>query len=399
MPDATFATSPLLPPGFTLLQVTPGLDGGGVESATLDMAAAVARAGGRSLVASRGGALEGALAKAGAKLARLPVHARDPARLIVNAGRLAALIRRERVSLVHVRSRAPAFSALMAARACKVPIVATYHGVYSARSGLKRWYNSIMTRGDVVIANSRFTREHILEQHKTAPGKVIVIPEGIDTGRFNPAAVAPERIVAIRRAWGLAPSHPRRRIVLLAGRLTDWKGQRLMVEALGRMDAADDVLLVLAGKVESLAYVQAIEAAVAVAGLGDQVRMTGPLEDMPAAFAAADLVVAPSTQAESFGRTPVEAAAMERVVLASRLGALAETVEDGATGWLLPPGDVDAWAAGLRMALDTSATSLAAMGRAARLRATSRYDLEAMCQATFAVYRRLVSGAPGRGPA
>ena len=211
MPDAASSTSPPLPAGFTLLQIAPRLEGGGVEGATLDMAAAVARTGARSLVASRGGALEGALAEAGGRLERLPVHARDPARLVANAARLAALIRRERVSLVHVRSRAPAFSAWLATRMAKVPLVTTYHGVYSARSDLKRWYNAIMTRGDVVIANSQFTRRHILSEHDTAPGRIVVIPEGIDTERFDPARVSPPRCVLPRcPSCARAPHAPRR---------------------------------------------------------------------------------------------------------------------------------------------------------------------------------------------
>ena len=166
----------LLPPSFTLLQVTPRLDGGGVERATLDMAVAVARAGGRSLVASSGGTLEGELAAAGGELVRMPVHRRDPASMLMNAGRIAAVIRRERVSLVHVRSRAPAFSAIQAARTSDVPVVATYHGIYSARSAAKRWYNGVMTRGDLVIANSDFTRAHVLGEHAVRPDRVIVVP-------------------------------------------------------------------------------------------------------------------------------------------------------------------------------------------------------------------------------
>ena len=384
----------LLPPNFTLLQVTPRLDAGGVEQVTTDTAAAVVRAGGRSLVASWGGRLEEALASGGASLVRLPVHAKDPLTLATNAARLTALIRRERVSLVHVRSRAPAFSALMAARAAGVPLIATYHGIYGAKSGLKRWYNAIMTRGDVVIANSRFTADHIMAEHRLASAKVAVIPEGIDTDRFDPAAVAPERVAAVRAAWGLG-ARDRRIVILLAARWTWWKGHRLMVEALGRMRRRSDVVLILAGAGgERSDEVAAVEAAAAVAGISDAVRIVGPCDDMPAAWLAADLAVAPSTEPESFGRGVVEAGAMGRPVLASSLGAPAQTVLHGQTGWLAAAGDVDAWAAALETALAAGPEARAAIGQAARARVVALYSLSAMCEATFALYRRVLERRP-----
>jgi glycosyltransferase involved in cell wall biosynthesis len=384
-------SSAILPDDFTLLQVTPRLDAGGVEQATLDLAAAVARAGRRSLVASQGGRLEGALAEAGATLIRLPVHSKNPLVWAANAARLSAVIARHEVSLVHVRSRAPAFSALMAARAAGVPMVATCHGAHPAGTPAKRWYNAAMTRGAVTIANSKFTRDHLVAEHALAAGRIAVVPEGIDTARFDPAAVSPDRVIVVRAAWGLAPGDPRT-VVLLAARLTEWKGQRLLVEALGRLPERDGLVLILAGAGEGSAYAASVEAAAAVAGLSDGVRLVGGCDDMPAAFLAADLVVAPSLEAESFGRAVVEAAAMGRPVLAARLGALAETVVHGQTGWLVAPGEADAWTAALAAALATPAEARAAMGLAAQDRTRRLYSLTAMCAATFAVYRRVLEG-------
>jgi len=376
-----------------LLQVTPRLDDGGVEQATLDMAAAVARAGRRSLVASRGGRLEKSLAKSGAGLIRLPVHSKNPLVLAGCAARLAQVISRQQVSLVHVRSRAPAFSALTATWFTRTPMVATYHGVYGGGSGLKRWYNAVMTRGVVTIANSAFTRDHLMAQHALAADKVVVVPEGIDTARFDPDAVSPDRVAAARAAWGLATAD-RRTVILLAARLTDWKGQRLAVEALRRLPGRDGVVLILAGAAEGSAYAASIEAAAAVAGISDNVRLVGPCDDMPAAFLAADLVIASSTKAESFGRSVVEAAAMGRPALASRLGAHTETVAHGQTGWLVTSGDADAWTRAIGTALAIDADARAAMGAAARARATRLYSLTAMCEATFAAYRRVLEARP-----
>ena len=279
-----------LPPRFTLLQITPRLEAGGVEQATLDIAAAVVRAGGRALVASRGGALERELAMAGARLIRLPVDAKNPFALAVNAARLARLVRRETVSLVHVRSRAPAFSALVAARFTRTPLVATYHGVYGARSGLKRWYNAIMTRGDVVIANSSFTRDHVLGQHPAARSRLVVIPEGIDTGRFDPAAVSGVRVAAMRRAWGLAADDPRV-VILLAARWASWKGHHLIIEALARSAHRKGAVLILAGAGETSERATQARQAADASGLGDSLRIVGPSDDMPAAWLTADLEI------------------------------------------------------------------------------------------------------------
>jgi len=351
----------------------------------------VVKAGRASLVASRGGRLEGALEASGARLIRLPVHSKNPLTMAANAARLAAVIRREAVSLIHVRSRAPAFSALSAARATNIPLIATYHGVYAARSALKRWYNAIMTRGDMVIANSNFTAAHVIAEHGLSPQKVAVVPEGIDASRFSLAAVSPSRIAALREAWGLAPGE-RRFIVLFAARLTSLKGHAVLIEAMAGLEARERVLLILAGEEGRRGYATTLEAAVAVAGLGDQVRMVGPCDDMPAAYAICDLVVAPSIAPESFGRTVVEAGAMGRPVIASAIGGTAETVIDGVTGWLAAPGDAGAWRSALALALSTPDDRLAAMGAAARERVLRLYSLPAMCEATFRVYRGVLEG-------
>jgi glycosyltransferase involved in cell wall biosynthesis len=359
------------------------LDAGGVEQATLDMAGAVARLGRRSLVASRGGALESVLAERGGELIRLPLHSRNPISLAANAARLAAVVRRERASLIHVRSRAPAFSALVAARVTGAPMVATYHGIYPARSGLKRWYNAVMTRGEAVIANSEFTRRHIISEHGIDPSRVAFVPEGVDTDRFDPRAVSAERVAAMRAVWGLAPDD-RRSVVLLAARLVGWKGHEVLAEAFARLTDPERAVLVMTNAADGSALARRL------AALCPDASLVGGCTDMPAAFLAADLEVAPSTRAESFGRSVVEAGAMGRPVLASALGAHGETVLEGETGWLAPPGDIAAWSAALEKALSSTADRRAMMGEAARARAVRLYSLPAMYEGTFAVYRRVL---------
>jgi len=377
---------------FTLLQVTPELETGGAEQTTLDVAAAVARAGGRSLVASRGGRMAERLEASGARLITLPVHSKNPLVIADNARRLARLIREEKVSLVHARSRAPAISALWAARATGTAFVTTYHGVYNAKSALKRWYNSVMTRGDIVIANSAYTASQILAKYRVDPARLATIPRGVDLARFDPAQVSPERVNALRQAWGIEAGDGRVKF-LLGGRLTRWKGQTLLIDAAARLRASgeDRFVILLAGDDQGRsAYRQELEGAIAAAGLGDSVRLVGHCDDMPAAYLLADLACAPSLDPEPFGRTAVEPQAMGRPVLAADHGAARETVIAGETGWLVAPGDPDAWARALEDAITTSPGRRAEMGQAGQDRARRLYSVEAMCEATLAVYRRVL---------
>ena len=384
-----------LPPHFTLLQVTPELETGGAEQTTIDVARAVVKAGGRALVASRGGRMSHALAETGAKLIEMPVHSKNPLRLFDNAIRLIGVIRNEGVDIVHARSRAPAFSALWAAKAVGVPFVATYHGVYNARGDLKRWYNSVMTRGELVIANSNYTRAHVIEEHSIAPEKVVAIARGVDLTRFDPIKVTERRLAALREAWGIERNEPRVKI-LLAGRLTRWKGQALLIAAAARLKASGEkrFLILLAGDDQGRsAYRAELERAIAQGGLEDNVRIVGHCEDMPAAYMLADVAAAPSLDPEAFGRTAVEPQVMGRPVLAANHGAATETVLNGKTGWLVEPGDPEAWARALGKAVRMTPRKRLEMGEAARQRATGLYSVEAMAAATLAVYARLLDGA------
>jgi glycosyltransferase involved in cell wall biosynthesis len=381
-----------LPPNFTLLQVVPELETGGAEQTTVDIARAVVRAGGRCLVATAGGRMEAALAEAGGELVVLPMAAKAPATLALNARRLARLIRAERVSLVHARSRAPAFSALPAARRTGVPIVATYHGIYNARTPLKRWWNGVMTRGDLIIANSEYTREHVIREHGVAPGCVVAIPRGVDLSRFDPDKVSHERVAALCKAWGAEPGDTRPSI-LLAGRLTRWKGQGLLIDALQRLaaDGGPDFRVFLAGDDQGRkAYRAQLEHTITTGGLSDTVSIVGHTDDMPAAYLVADLAAAPSLEPEAFGRTAVEPQAMGRPVLAADHGGARETVVQSETGWRVKPGDVEAWAQMLGLAVQAGPQRWAEMGAKGRERVRRLYSVEAMCDATLEVYARVL---------
>lgn len=381
-----------LPPDFTLLQVTPELETGGAEQTTIDVAHAVVAQGGKALVATKGGRMAARLTADGGRLAQMPAQSKNPLVMLGNAARLIDLIRREKVSLVHARSRAPAFSALWAAHATKTPFVATYHGVYNAKSNLKRWYNAVMTKGDLVIANSEYTRQHVIQEHGIPPEKVVAIPRGVDLSRFEPGMVGCDRVKALAEAWGVA-SDERRLKVLLAGRLTRWKGQGLLIEAMSLLKARgeDRVLLLLAGDDQGRkGYRTELTDAIAAAGLEDSVKLVGHCDDMPAAYLLADLAIAPSLEPEAFGRTAVEPQVMGRPVMAADHGATRETVLPGETGWLVRPGDAEAWAKALLEACEAGAARRQIMGQAARARARRLYSVDAMCEATLDVYARVL---------
>src|SRR5258705_2962942 len=218
-----------------ILQVIPGLDAGGAERTTIDIAKALIASGYRALVTSEGGRLERDLMLAGGELIRANMASKSPHGIIINAFAIANIIRSQNVSIVHARSRAPAWSALIAARLTGAAFVTTYHGIYNAKGPLKRRYNSVMARGDAVIANSEWTARHILATYHFQPKNLTIIPRGMDLGYFDPGGVSAERIATMRN-WWLAKEGER--VILLPGRLTRWKGQLVFVRALARMRRA-----------------------------------------------------------------------------------------------------------------------------------------------------------------
>lgn len=382
----------MAPKNLTVLQVIPDLGAGGAERSAVEVAAAVVEAGGRALVATTGGRLVNELEAVGGEFVPMPVNTKNPLLAIVNGWRLAVLARREGIDILHVRSRAPAFSVWLASFLTGIPWIATYHGIYKAKSPIKRWYNAVMTRGRLTIANSAFTREHLLKEHRLNPGKVVTINRGVDLERFDVGKVAPERVDALRKSWGVARNDGRAK-VLLAGRLTRIKGQLPLVQAAARLAAEGrrDFLVLLVGDDQGRsAYRAEVEAAVRSAKLEEAVKVLGHCSDMPAAYLVADIVAVPSVVPESFGRTAVEPQAMGRPVIASDLGGMIETVVPGQTGWRARAGDVEAWARTLAAALDAGPKRRAAMGKAGQARVRSLYSARAMTDATLAAYARVV---------
>ena len=370
-----------------VLQVLPGLVAGGVERTTLDLAGALVAAGGTALVASAGGPLLGELERAGATHVRMPMDSKNPWVMAGNVARLAALIGEHAVQIVHARSRAPAWSAWAAARRTGRPFVTTFHGTYNFSNPLKRRYNAIMTRGARVIANSRFIAAHIEANYGIGPGRVRVIPRGIDLGRFDPERTADERVRRLARAWELPEAAP---VILLPGRLTRWKGQAVLIDALAILGRRDLVCVLVGADQGRTGYRRELQARADRHGLGAMLRIAGHCDDMPAAYLLADVVVSASTDPEAFGRVAVEAQAMGRPLVASDHGGARETIVAGETGWLVPPGDAAALAEALARALALEPPARRALAARAIAHARAHYGRDLMCARTLAVYRELL---------
>ena len=372
-----------------VLQVLPSLVTGGVERGTVEITRAIADAGGIALVASAGGRMVAAVQRAGGRHVTLPLDSKNPLAICHNAALLADVIRDERVAIVHARSRAPAWSAWLACRRTGALFVTTYHGTYGENLPFKRQYNAVMAKGERVIVASRFIAERIVARHGTDPARIRLIPRGVDPAVFNPDAVSGERIARLERAWRLPEGA---KVVLLPGRLTRWKGQTVLIEALARLVRPDVCCLLVGSDQGRRHYAARLIRQADALGVADRLRLAGECDDMPGALMLADVVVHASTEPEAFGRVVIEAQAMGRPVIASDLGGPVETVEHGVTGWRVPPGDAGALAAAIEQVLELPAAVRADLGIRARAAVQRGYTVAAMQAATLAVYDELLVG-------
>jgi glycosyltransferase involved in cell wall biosynthesis len=381
----------------TILQVVPRLDAGGSELATVEIAEALAIAGAKALVATEGGRMAEDIGAAGGEIVALPVASKNPITILANARRLTKLIDERGIDLVHARSRAPAWSALLATRRTLCPFVTTYHGAYGEVGPFKAAYNSVMAKGDRVIANSRFTASVIADRHRNATDRIRIIYRGVDKKTFDPAVVDAEDVEKLRAAWGAPPGT---KIVLHAARLTSIKGQRDLIAAAARLNAdgaLNHAVIILAGDPSGRdGYREELLALIARHGLEDKVRLVGHCREMPAAYLASEVALTISTVPETFGRTSVEAQSMGCPVIVPNLGAVPETIvapeQDAAgfTGWRIPPGDVPALQQRIAAALALDPAQRAEMAARARAHVAARFALSRMQAETLAVYDELL---------
>ena len=372
---------------LTVLQVLPALDTGGVERGTVEMVQAIVRAGGSALVASSGGRLVAAVERAGGTHIMLKLASKNPARIWSNAARLAFLIRAAEVDIVHARSRAPAWSAWLACRRTCARFVTTWHGVYSENAPGKRRFNAVMARGERVIAISHFIAARVLSRYNIDPQRLRIIPRGVDPEQFDPASVSGHRVARLAAEWRLPDGAT---TIMLPARLTRWKGQAVMLEALARLERKDVCLVMVGAEQGRKKFRKELLVRAEQLGLTERIRLVGHCEDMPAALMLADIVVNPSIQPEPFGRTVIEAQAMGRPVIVSDQGGTAETVDHEVTGWRVPPGNPAALAAAITHLLALPDAERVALGARARASVIAHYTTEAMQNATMDVYRELL---------
>lgn len=369
---------------MNVLQVIPELNAGGVEQTILDLTEALTAAGHTAHIVSAGGRLEDKVIAAGGILHRRNIGSKNILSLPSNIAATKAIIQQNEIDIVHAHSRAPAWPSYYASRKTKTPFVTTYHGIYNANNAIKRGYNAIMTRSDVVIANSNYTRDHIIKEHGISPDKIAVLPRGVDMDVFDPANVSASDIFALRSEWGVGEGQI---CLLLPGRLTRWKGQHVAIKALAALP--DNCRLILLGDAQGRTdYETELTSLARDLGIESRVKLPGHFTNMPLALAASDVVISASTDPEAFGLIAAEAQAMMKPVVASAHGGSLETVDDGRTGRLTAVGDAADLAAGITTAL-AGLPDVGAIGRARIARSFSKAALQA---GVLDVYKNCLSG-------
>lgn len=372
-----------------ILQVLPELISGGVERGTLEMAEAIAAQGWRSIVASAGGPMAEQLKRFGAEHIELPLASKNPLQIWRNADHLEQIIRKCGVDIVHARSRAPAWAAYLAAKRTKTKFLTSFHGVYKHQNAFKRWYNEIMTKGERVIAVSHFIEEHLQRVYAVDPNKIRVVQRGADMRLFRRERVNGHSIMRLAKEWLVPEGVP---VILVPGRITRWKGQHVVLEALKLLPPEQTFFCLLVGEdSKHPEYRQELEDIIADSPrLLGNVRITGNCTNMTDAYGIADVVIVPSTEPEAFGRVPIEAQAMGKPVIATNHGGARETVIDTVTGWLVPPEDSKVLADFIAFALKLAPEQKESLAETAINHIWQNFSTVAMCNGEMNVYRELL---------
>ena len=372
-----------------VLQVLPELNQGGVEIGTIEIASDLQNRGIKNFVASAGGRLEYNLERLKVKHFTLPLKTKNPFKLWLNYRRLVKIIKENGINIVHARSRAPAWSAYWAAKKTGVRFVTTFHGTYGlGPKGIKKFYNRVMTYGDLVIAVSNHIKRHILQNYRFDEKKNRMIHRCVNMEKFDLNAMTAERMIKLMEEFHLPEDKP---IILLIGRLTRWKGQRLMIDALEKIKDIDYFCVFVGDDQGRDYYTKELKEAIAAKGLEGRFAFIRHVTDVPAMMAVSDVVVSASTDPEAFGRIAAEGEAMGRVVVASNIGGSLENIVDGVTGKLFESGNPQALADALKWALGLSTEEREKIGAAAIEYVKQNFTKQIMCDKTVAVYEELIN--------
>ncbi len=374
-----------------ILQVLPALEQGGVERGTLEIASALVQAGIPNAVASAGGRMVKDLENLGVEHFTLPLDSKNPFVIMKNATKLARIASSGGFTLMHVRSRAPAWSVRSASAKSGVKFISTWHGLYGVNPKiLKLPYNRIMLSGEKTIAVSNCVREHILSVYGADPAKVLCVHRGADTNIFYPAAVSETSVGEFKKTLGFPNDLP---IISLPGRLTYWKGQKLLLEAASLMKSRPFGILFVGSDQGRREYSNELKALAGKLGESVKTVFLEHTSQMPFVYAASEVVLsASSAQPEAFGRVIPEAQAMGRLVVATAHGGACETVSDGVSGFLVPPGDVAAMAKKLDEVLALPDEVKQRVKSAAVESVRDNFSTQRMCEKTIDIYRELHHG-------
>ena len=380
---------------FKVLQVIPKLGYGGAETGCYDLAHYLNEVGCKSYIITSGGELIKYIDKKKVTLIKLPVHSKNPLLILVNSIIISFIILFLNISIVHARSRAPAWSCYFATRITRRKFVTTFHGTYNFQNKIKKFYNSIMLKSDLLIAGSNFIFSHIHENYSkylNHKKKFLVIFRGINTEYFDPNNIKQEDIIKLKSLWKLDKN---KKIILLPGRLTSWKGQEMFIESLNLFRSTnpeiDFTAIILGTDQGRTVFRKKLENLVQQHGLTKNIKFIDHCKKMPLAYFLSDVVVSSSIEPEAFGRVSIEAQSMKKPIIASNIGGSNETIIDNKTGLLFESGNPQALSNKLKEIITLDNLTLDLMGNEGRKNVLNRFNIEKMCFNTYSEYKKLIN--------
>ena len=373
---------------YSVLQVLPHLNSGGLVSGAIEVSEALQKSGMRSFVASEGGRREREIIRTGGKVFNFSLGSKNPLIIFLNIYKLSRIIKKYKINIIHARSRAPAWSAYFAAKKMGIPFVTTFHGTYSIQNNLKKKYNSVMVKADKVIAISSFINKHILSNYKVDQEKIVTVHRGINIEKFDYLKVSNERLIAFSKKFNIPEDSF---VILLPGRITRWKGHILLIEAISKLKRSDIICLFVGDLQGRNKYFAELNKTIDKFKLKNNFRIIANQSDMSVIYKLSDVVVSASLEPEAFGRVVAEAQAMGRPTIAVNHGGGPEIIIDGETGWLFRPGDANDLAEKINKALNLNIDDRKKMSVKAIERAKLNFNNEMMCAKKLNIYAELIN--------
>lgn len=371
---------------LSVMQVLPHLNSGGLVSGAVEIATALKKNNYNSIVVSNGGYKENEILRNNSILERLPVHSKNIFKLFHNKKKLIELIVKYNVNIIHARSRAPAWSAYLAAKELNIPLITTFHGTYGIENILKKKYNSIMLKSEAVIAISNFIKLHI-ENNYNHKNNLYVIPRGVNMEIFSPKKVSSARLISAAKKIKIEGDD---KIILLPGRLTKWKGHKIAIKAVARLNFEKFKLVIIGDTQGRLAYKDELISLVGKLNLHNKVIFLEQTRDLAAYLMLADLVLSCSIKPEAFGRTILEAQAMGRPVLAFDHGGSVELVKKNENGLLSAVGNIHELSTNINKILKFNYNERKALSRRSIANVKKKYLTEFMCKKTINLYKKII---------